>query len=165
MAHSQNTPFSNHLITVERLLEERAEVEDLRKQIISGFYEEEVPIFRQGSPIHELESTVTAEEVSGYVEKIKSLRKQLAECQAREAKLREAILSVLCDPEGVACFDGGDGDRKVIQDVIDLPFDDTALNGFIKQAKREALLEAANKFDLFLVPLGYSLRQFAEEPK
>jgi hypothetical protein len=73
--------------------------------------------------------------------------KELAECQAREAKLREAMVSVLCNHDGVACFEGSDGDRRVIDDALALPTDDTALKEAIKQAKREALLEAAERFE------------------
>lgn len=40
------------------------------QDVISGFYEEEIPQFRQGTPQHELESVVTAEEVTAYVQKI-----------------------------------------------------------------------------------------------
>ena len=33
-------------------------------------------------------------------------------------QLKEAVLSVLCDPEGRPCFAGSDGDRKVIDDAL-----------------------------------------------
>lgn len=49
---------------------------------IAGFYEEEVPQFEQGEPHHELQSLVTAEEVTGYVTKIKTLRDGLVRLRA-----------------------------------------------------------------------------------
>ena len=77
---------------------------------------------------------------------IEYLRQQLAECQAREKVLRDAMLAVLCDTEGVPCFYGSDGDRKVIADALTIPSDSTALDTMLAAAelkgRREALLEA-----------------------
>jgi hypothetical protein len=53
------------------------EVAEARAAQISGFYEDRVPQFRQGPPVHELESLVTADEVAGYVRKIEELRAKL----------------------------------------------------------------------------------------
>ena len=59
-------------VEIERL---RAENEDLRKTVVRGFYEEEMPMFQQGmNPPHELLDPVTAKECEGYIEKIKELR-------------------------------------------------------------------------------------------
>lgn len=44
-------------------------------QTVSGFYEAKVPTFRDGPPVHELESAVTAEECTGYVNTIHALSK------------------------------------------------------------------------------------------
>ncbi len=33
-------------------------------------------------------------------------------------ELREAMQSVLCDPEGIPCFYGSDGDRQVIYEAL-----------------------------------------------
>lgn len=63
-----------------------------------------------------------------------ALQQQLLECQAREAKLRDAVLAVLCDPDSEPCFSGSDGDRKVIAEALALPSDDSALQEAIKQA-------------------------------
>lgn len=49
----------------------------LKSRLISGFYEEELPQFSQGEPTHELQELVTAEEVSGYVQRIAALREAL----------------------------------------------------------------------------------------
>ena len=133
------------------------------------------------------QTETTDEKLHKVIEEIESLRKQLAESQAREAKYREALLE----------FDGlirhqYSGSREAMSDltyaaqhakkVLDMPSDDTALRqaneaylnaspevqllntigGFLenveytgsylhgifaygKQAKKEALLEAANK--------------------
>lgn len=43
-----------------------------------------------------------------------ALRAELAAERARLGKLRQAVLDVLCDPEGKACFAGSDGDRAAI---------------------------------------------------
>ena len=52
----------------------RAENEDLRKMVVMGFYEEEMPMFQQGmDPPHELIDPVTAKECEGYIETIKNL--------------------------------------------------------------------------------------------
>lgn len=56
------------------LKEENARI---RTYLISGFYEEEYPTFKQGEPTHELESLVTADEVQGYVNKLAKLQKEL----------------------------------------------------------------------------------------
>lgn len=65
----------------------KGECVSLAEKLISGFYEEEKPHFRQGAPKHELEELVTAEEVTGYVEQIVTLRAALRELieQAQKA--------------------------------------------------------------------------------
>lgn len=54
-------------------------LEELAGLVISGFYEDEIPSFRQGAPEHELEDAVTAEEVTGYVAEIERLKAALRE--------------------------------------------------------------------------------------
>lgn len=51
------------------------EIKRLREEVVFGFYEEEYPLYVQGydKGIHELTSPVTAEEVTGLVNKIKEL--------------------------------------------------------------------------------------------
>lgn len=70
---------------IERLT---AEVADLKKKLISGFYEEEYPQYSQGEVTHELQDIATAEEVNGLVTKIKELKEQLA---ARAARIDEIL--------------------------------------------------------------------------
>ena len=47
--------------------------QELRSQIISGFYEEEYPIYTQGYPTMELQEIVTAEECNNMVDQIRQL--------------------------------------------------------------------------------------------
>jgi protein-tyrosine-phosphatase len=54
-----------------------AAITRLKSQLISGFYEEEIPQFTQGEPTHELQELVTAEEVTSYVQRLVELRKAL----------------------------------------------------------------------------------------
>ena len=54
----------------------RLEVVQLRKMVISGFFEEEIPTFRQGYPEHELEDVITATFVTGLVAIVERCRKE-----------------------------------------------------------------------------------------
>lgn len=63
----------------EQIKELQEEVAKLKAATISGFYEDESPQFRQGYPEHELEELVTAEEVTGYITKIRQLNAQITE--------------------------------------------------------------------------------------
>jgi hypothetical protein len=73
---------------------------------------------------------------------------ELAEGQAREAKLREALNSIV----EVTCIEHQDGCATIIaadippsaKEALTMPSDDTALKEVILEAKREALLEAAD---------------------
>lgn len=56
----------------------RAEKAELEGKVISGFHFDEIPQFRQGIPKNELESEVTADDVSWYVKKIHELYAELA---------------------------------------------------------------------------------------
>jgi len=100
---------------------------------------------------------------------IESLRHQFAECQAREKMQQDAMLAVLCDHDGVPCFSGSDGDRKVIADALAMPSDSTALDAMLKQAKHEMALLLLRRFEV-----GYwndagdvigEIRRMAEELK
>ena len=71
---------------------------------------------------------------------IEELEQQLAECQAREKVLRDA-LELSWSEEYV----NGIVARSKARDALTLPSDSTALDTMLKQAKREALLEAANE--------------------
>lgn len=52
------------------------EIEWLREHIVSGFYEEEYPIYTQGLPEMELQSVVTADELNGLVARISILSRK-----------------------------------------------------------------------------------------
>lgn len=56
-------------------------IKELEAQIVSGFYEEQRPVYRQGVPQYELESAVTAKECNGLVARIAELETQLAEAR------------------------------------------------------------------------------------
>lgn len=84
-------------------------VGSLSAQLISGFYEEEKPHFRQGAPKHELEELVTADEVTGYVERIAELKavnddlvETLADVEDSEETLLR-LLSVMVEHHDEAC--------------------------------------------------------------
>jgi len=54
----------------------------------------------------------------GLREIVKEQQATITEQAAKIAELREAILSVLCDPERNPCFEGSDGDRQVIREAL-----------------------------------------------
>lgn len=80
------------------------EINELRGLVISGFYEDEVPTFRQGAPVHELESEVTAAEVTSYVAQIEHLRRALNEvvyaCRTK-ISMKEVARKALFPPKEV----------------------------------------------------------------
>jgi hypothetical protein len=63
----------------ERAERAEARLEQALVEQVSGFYEEEVPIFRQGAPHHELESLVTVADCSAWIEKIVKLEAALTD--------------------------------------------------------------------------------------
>jgi hypothetical protein len=68
-------------------------------------------------------------------DEIESLRQQLAECQAREkVRINALQISELYVPAG--------HEHAQVAKAIAQPSDSTALDAMLKQAKREALLEA-----------------------
>lgn len=71
--------------------------------------------------------------------RLESLRKQLAECQAREKVLRE-VLKLSWSEEYVNGIETG----KKAEEAIAMPFDSTALDEAIKQGQRELLFEVAD---------------------
>jgi hypothetical protein len=83
----------------------------------------------------------------------------LAASQAREAKLREAV--ILCK------YAAGHPEKVygITKNALALPTDDTALKEAIKQGKREILLKAATEFDSRgeFQGHGESLRKMADE--
>jgi len=106
------------------------------------------------------------------VDEVMALRKQLAESQAREQKMRDAM--------NLAIYQhAGKGDSRmnhwtaVFYNVLNAPSDSTALDSAIRQAKREALLEAAVKVSDYhgkhfvdnALNCGDVLRKMADEIK
>jgi hypothetical protein len=67
----------------------QTEVERLSKLIVSGFYEDATPQFRQGLPTNELQSVVTAEEVAGYVAERDAAYSEQDYLQCNEEELRD----------------------------------------------------------------------------
>lgn len=57
----------------DALTKQQERIKELEAQVVSGFYEDEKPSFVQGVPTHELQGAVTAEECTGYVNKIEEL--------------------------------------------------------------------------------------------
>jgi hypothetical protein len=92
--------------------------------------------------------------------------KQLAESQAREKVLRDALLNAVS-----TCFTEYSHHKFMtdhdffVNKALALPSDSTALDSAIRQAKREALLEAADMFDDNGEYAGYGneLRRKADE--
>ena len=64
-----------------RICELERRLDLLAKDCITGFYEDEVPTFTQGRPEHTLQSLVTAEEVTGYVDTIRQHRSRIVELE------------------------------------------------------------------------------------
>jgi uncharacterized protein YjiS (DUF1127 family) len=63
------------------------ELDETKRQIVSGFYEDETPLYTQGTPTMELQSVMTADECNGLVAKLreswlqnKRTRELLKEC-------------------------------------------------------------------------------------
>ena len=52
-------------------------------------------------------------------------------------QMRNAMLAILCDPEGVPCFAGNNGDRKVIADALALTPDLSALKEFEQKIRND----------------------------
>ena len=93
---------------------------------------------------------------------IESLRQQLAECQAREKVLRDA-LALSWSEEYV----NGIVARSKARDALALPSDSTALDTMLKAAKREALLSIAkygkNMDGIFDKAFGAGMECVADE--
>jgi hypothetical protein len=97
-------------------------------------------------------------------EEVDNMKLELAASQAREAKLRELLTQF-------ELWESYDDPETPIKDALaHIDTDDTALKEAIKQAKREALLEAAEWFDNnpyhhFTNDSASKLRRMAEELK
>lgn len=63
----------------------------------------------------------------------------------QDKTLQDAMLSVLCDPEGVPCFRGSDGDRKIIAEALSTPPDTAALDKACKLYAAGVLEEMLNQ--------------------
>ena len=84
---------------------------------------------------------MTDDEGQAFFARIEFLEQQLAECQAREKVLRDALEAA--HPEG------GVRVTRIVKAALAMPSDSTALDTMLKAAKRQALLEAAESFDLW----------------
>lgn len=62
-----------------------ADIATLRQLVVSGFYEEAVPIFSQGYPTHALQRVVTAEDVTRYE---MLMRRKTEQCASLIEELR-----------------------------------------------------------------------------
>ncbi len=106
--------------------------------------------------------------------------KQLAKYQAREKVLRDALSQAAEDMEGWGSYAGEyfqekwdlNGDIEKLTKLDAMPSDSTALDTMLKQAKREALLDAATEFEeinptaeIARCSVGDELRRMAEELK
>ena len=89
-----------------------------------------------------------------------SLRQQLAESQAREKVLRDLL--EYSSYELRQYTEGFTVHWEAVDAALALPFDSTALDEAIKQAKREALLEVANEYPYIT---DDELRSMADELK
>ena len=107
------------------------------------------------------------QEVSDEIER---LEKELAEAQAREAKLRAALMFIDRNLKTDEQLDGIDFANELyeIEQALALPTDDTAL----KEFKRKVLLDAADQFDIeanvmhidgMVTVTASNLRRMAEE--
>ena len=76
----------------------------------------------------------------------------LAECQAREKVLRDALDSFYVNDFQFSDVWGSSKTPKEIDEALSLPSDSTALDTLLKQAKREALLEALTELQDNMTP-------------
>lgn len=80
----------------DRIEADAKELEAAQDQVVWGFYEERVPIFKQGrAGWHELTEPVTAEEVTRYVTKIEELTAERDALKARVEALKIDVLEAL----------------------------------------------------------------------
>jgi len=92
------TPLAARLEKAERERgEARRERDDARKQIIVGWYGDEVPSYTQGPPTHELEELMTADQANHLVAKLVEARGALDKATAELEMWRECA-------EGLSAF-------------------------------------------------------------
>jgi len=73
---------------------------------------------------------------SAHTDEIESLRQQLAECQARGKALREAI-QYIAEWGAADASDASDDNYSYAENILkSVPFDSTALDAMLKQAKQ-----------------------------
>jgi hypothetical protein len=124
-------PKSLEYLAAREIEAQRTRIAILSEQVISGFYEEEIPLFTQGEPTHELQDVVTADEVTRYVMKIVSLTKELEGVKAavdnwlkdNSEKIAELERwKQALDDEAVVTFtlsgQNKDDPRKMLMDII-----------------------------------------------
>jgi hypothetical protein len=88
----------------------------LEQQIISGFYEDRVPQFEQGSPRHELQDVVTAEEVTRYVTGIEQRDEKIRLLLETIEEMRRAIGDHNIPTD---CYSTGPLTGNVMRDLMD----------------------------------------------
>lgn len=88
------TPLRRAARDAQLISELEKELAAARAQMISGFYDNDdnITTFSQGAPTHELQSVVTAEEVTGYMDMIQTKNK-LASDLAEQVRELKATLS------------------------------------------------------------------------
>jgi hypothetical protein len=75
----------------ERVIQLEAQVADLEKRVVSGFWHDDYPSFRQGIPTHEVEEDLTAGQANSIVERLRKLEVENADFRKR--------LGLPADPE------------------------------------------------------------------
>lgn len=101
----------------------------------------------QSAEIQELETQLAAKDAE-FERKlawhIKDREEAIAAKDAVIAKMREAFISVCCDPDGNVCvgtIGGTYADREILEEALREENDDSALQEALKQAKREGQAE------------------------
>lgn len=77
------------------------------------------------------------------IRELNELLDRVEKAEAREAKLRDAVLAVLCDPDGRPCFNGSDGDRAVIAEALDASSESPGL----AELRRDKVQRRVSRYD------------------
>jgi hypothetical protein len=70
------------------------ERDEARRLVVSSFYEDEKPFFRQGVPTHELEEVVTAKQMDGLCEKIARLTPSASQSTEMEKRVEACARAI-----------------------------------------------------------------------
>lgn len=90
-----------------RISELEAKVAELKSQLISGFYANEIPVYSQGEPTHELQELLTAKEANGMVDRITKLREGLKKLRGFIPVIERGLSGKLMDECIDALLNGG----------------------------------------------------------